>query len=223
MFQSQGGMPDQPQAEELETTYTWEKPVIKVKNLKEKKTFNGYECNHYIATITTVGKHVESGQKDTMVFKSDFWNSIEAEKVMGSATEFNKNYMKALGFSLDNNKGLAMITGMYSDQMKDLEKEVGKVKGFTIKNNMKLTMTQNFKSETEEGQESVSLDDIKDNFGSLLGKKMLKKKTKKSADEKTNARVIIDMSFETRDISTEKFSLTLLKAPKGYKLKKKDF
>ncbi len=223
MLQSQGGMVDQKQAEELETTYKWAKPKINVKKLNDKMTISGFDCDHYYATITTIGTHIESGKKDTMLFVSDFWNSTDAGKIMGEAQKFNKQYIKALGYSFEDNKGLAMITGMYSDQMKTLEKEVDKVKGFTIKNNMKLTMTQNFQPETKSGNESVSLNDIKKNLGGLLGKKMMKKKSKKVTQSQSQNSVLIEMSFETKNISSSKFPETLLHTPKGYKLKKKQF
>ncbi|MFC1550696.1 hypothetical protein ACFL46_05325 [Candidatus Neomarinimicrobiota bacterium] len=223
MLKSQGGIPDQKQAEELETTYKWDKPKINVEKLSDKMTINGFDCDHFKATVKTIGTHIESGKKDTMLFVSDFWNSVDAEKIMGEAQQFNKKYIKALGYSIDDNQGLAMITGMYSDQMKTLEKEIEKIKGFTIKNNMKLTMTQNFQPDTKSENESVSLDDIKKNLGGLLGKKMMKKKSKTTTLSQSNNSVLIEISFETKNISSDKFPESLLIVPKGYKLKKRQF
>jgi len=213
-------IPDQ--EDNYESEYTWGKPAVKVKNLKEEKKINGFNCQHYLASITTVGVHNETGVKDTMLFVSDLWNSKDAEGNMAIANDFNIRYMKALGFDVPENQGLAMITGMYKEQIDKLEEEVRKLKGYPIINDMKLTMTKNAIPQQEEAsEEKVSLRDIQRNFGGLLGKKILKDATKNNKEESESTTVqLFHMNTEVKDINSNGIAGEIFEVKKGYKLKK---
>jgi hypothetical protein len=225
---SQGSSPE----EDYEVEYEWSKPVVNVKNLKETKTINGFNCLHYLASVTTVGTHLETGIKDTMLFVSDMWNAKDVSKKMELVYDFNKRYMDAIGFDVPENQGLAMITGMYKEQMQTLTDEVSKLQGYAIINDMKLTMTKNLLSvkqdeEVEEPEEeSISLRDIKKNFGGLLGKKIMKDVVDKKAEKKTKELQNISVSelfhMKTEVLSINEGSLAgeVFEVKKGYKLKK---
>ncbi len=103
--------PSSSSEEDYEVEYEWSKPVVKVKNLKKTKTINGFNCQHYLASVTTVGTHLETGIKDTMLFAADLWNAKNVSKKMDLVYDFNSRYMKAIGFDIPENQGLAMITG----------------------------------------------------------------------------------------------------------------
>ncbi len=213
-------MPEQ--EDNYESEYTWGKPVVKVENLKEDKTINGFNCQHYLASVTTVGVHNETGVKDTMIFVSDLWNSKDAEGKMAIANDFNIRYMKELGIDVPENQGFAMITGMYKEQMDKLEEEVRKLKGYPIINDMKLTMTKNAIPQQEEAsEEKVSLRDIQRNFGGLLGKKILKDATKNKKEESISSTVrLFHMNTEVKDINSNGIVGEMFEVKKGYKLKK---
>ena len=135
----------------------------------------------------------------------------------------NKKYMKAIGIDVPDNAGMAMITGMYKDQMATLEKEVQKLDGFPIVNDMKLTMTKNAmpQAEEEEKEKKITLKDVQNDFGGLLGKKIMKdaKKNKKK-EEKPKNLTIIHINSEISEVSSESISDTKFEPKKGYKLKK---
>jgi len=214
-------MPEQ--ETDYESEYKWSKPKIKVKNLKESKEINGFNCDHYLASVTTVGTHKETGVKDTMLFVADLWNSKKISKDMDIVYEFNKKYLKALGIDVPENAGMAMITGMYRDQMASLEEEIQKLDGYPIVNDMKLTMTKNAIPEEEEAaEEKVSLSDIKNDFGGLLGKKIMKDaaKKKKKDEKKSSVVTIVRIKSEIKEINTEDIAETKFEVQKGYKLKK---
>lgn len=213
-------MPEQD--EDYESEYDWQKPVVKVENLNETKTINGFNCQHYLASVTTVGVHKETGVKDTMLFVSDLWNSKDAEGKMALANDFNMRYMKALGIDVPDNQGLAMITGMYKEQMETLEIEASKLKGYPIINDMKLTMTKNAVPKQEEaGEEKVSLRDIQRNFGGLVGKKILKDAAKNKKEESNSTTVqLFHMNTEVKDINSNGIAGEMFEVKKGYKLKK---
>lgn len=224
-------MPEQD--EDYESEYEWSKPIVNVKNLKETKTINGFNCQHYLASVTTVGTHVETGIKDTMLFVSDMWSAKDVSKKMELVYGFNKKYMEAIGFDIPGNQGLAMITGMYKEQMQTLTDEVSKVQGYPIINDMKLTITKNLLSvkqeeeeEEEPEEESISLRDIQRNFGGLLGKKIMKdvvnKKAEKKTEESQNTSVseLFHMRSEVLSINEGSISGSVFEVKKGYKLKK---
>ena len=216
---------------DYEAEYKWKKPVVKIKNLKETKTINEFSCQHYLASVTTIGTHIETGVKDTMIFESDLWNAKNVSKKMSLVSDFNKKYMKAVGFDVPDNQGLAMIAGMYKEQMETLSDEVSKLKGFPIVNDMKLTMTNNLaavekEAEEEPEEESLSMRDIQRNFKGLLGKKLMKdaldKKAKEKADEpkKSSVSTMFQMKSEVLSINDGDISGDKFEVKKGYKLKK---
>jgi hypothetical protein len=214
-------MPEQD--EDYESEYDWQKPIVKVENLKETKTINGFNCQHYLVSVTTVGVHKETGTKDTMLFVSDIWNAKDISEKMTLVNDFNIKYMKAMGLDVLENQGLAMITGMYKEQMETLEDEAGKLKGYPIVNDMKLTMTKNAipTKEEETGDESVSLRDIQRDFGGLLGKKLLKESTKKKKEEKKSTTTqLFHMKTEVKNINSNGIADGMFEVKKGYKLKK---
>ncbi len=219
--------------EDYEVEYEWSKPIVKVKNLGDKKTINGFNCQHYLASVTTVGTHIETGIKDTMLFVSDLWNANNVSKKMDLVNDFNKRYMEAIGFDIPENQGLAMIAGMYKEHMQMLADEVSKLKGYPIVNDMKLTMTKNLSSveqeETEEEEpeeESLSMRDIQRNFGGLLGKKVMKDVFEKKANKKTeepqksSVSELFHMKSEVLSIDDDNIAGEKFEIKKGYKLKK---
>lgn len=216
---------EQPMPEQdtdYESEYKWSKPKVKVENLKENKVINEFSCDHYLASVTTVGTHKETGVKDTMLFISDLWNSKDVKSTMNQVYDFNKKYMKAIGIDLPENAGMAMIVGMYKDQMETLEKEIQKLKGFPIINDMKLTMTKNAMPEDKKvKEEKVTLKDIKNDFGGLLGKKIMKDAAnKKKKEEKPSVVKIMRIKTEFSGINSSSIDGTKFEVKKGYKLKK---
>ena len=217
-------MPEQD--ENYESEYEWKKPAVKVKNLKESKTINGFNCQHYLASVTTVGTHLETGIKDTMLFAADLWNAKNVSKKMDLVNDFNKRYLKAIGFDFPENQGLAMIAGMYKEQMQTLENEVSKLQGYPIINDMKLTMTKNLLSVEEEAEEpeeeSISLRDIQRNFGGLLRKKIMKDVVDKKSEKPKQSSVaeLFHMTTEVLGIVESSLVGEIFEVKKGYKLKK---
>jgi len=219
--------------EDYEEEYTWSKPVVKVKNLKETKSINEFSCQHYLASVTTVGTHIETGIKDTMLFVSDLWNANNVSKKMELEYEFNKRYLKAIGIDIPDNQGLAMIAGMYKEHMQTLADKISKLNGYPIVNDMKLTMTKNLASveqeeveEEEPEEESLSMRDIQRNFGGLLGKKLMKDVLDKKAEEKTeepqksSVSELFHMKSEVLSINEGSITADVFEVKKGYKLKK---
>lgn len=210
-------MPEQ--ETDYESEYKWSKPKIIVEDLMESKVINNFKCDHYLASVTTIGTYLETGTKDTMLFVSDLWSTKKISNEMGLVYKFNEKFLKAIGIDIPENAGMAMITGMYKDQMESLEKEIQKLDGYPIVNDMKLTMTKNaIPEEEEEAEEKVSLSDIKNDFGGLLGKKIMKDAAKKK--EKSSVVTIVRIRSEITEVNTEDIAETKFEVKKGYKLKK---
>ena len=139
--------------------------------------------------------------------------------------------MKAIGFDMPENMGLAMISGMYKDQMKTLGDKINKLEGYPIISDMKLTITKNAipdneeSAAREESEENVSLRDIQKNFGGLLGKKLLKdaakkKKSTKNVEKKSSNAELFHMKSEVLSNSEGSIADDMFEVQKGYKLKK---
>jgi hypothetical protein len=87
---------------------------------------------------------------------------------------------------------------------------------------MKLTMTKNAMSEDKEAkEEKVTLKDIQNDFGGLLGKKIMKDAAKKKKKEKKSSVVkIIHIKTEISGVTSGTIDDTKFEVKKGYKLKK---
>lgn len=228
-FQEQ--QPPMEMEDDRESDYQWEEPVVKVEKLGDKQKINGFDCEHYLVSVMTVGTHKETGVKDTLTFVSDLWNTKglgEAEKTL---KDFQKKYMDALGFDKPDNMGLAMLSSLYLNQMKDLEKEVGKLEGYPILNTMTLTSTKHAtagseevaQEESESEQEAeIALDDIKGSLGGLFGKKlgnMAKKKVEKKKPE-GNTVQLFKFTNETKMVKVGPVESDQFEVPAGYELQK---
>lgn len=211
-------MPEQ--ENDYEEDYRWSKPEIEVKNLKETKVINGFDCNHYLVTVTTIGTHLETDKKDTMVFKSDLWNSEDITDNMNLIYNFNKKYLEAIGIAVPDNVGMAMLAGIVTDQMQSLNHEIQKLRGYAIINDMTLTTTKNAVPEEEPEDENISLRDIQRDFGGLLGKKIMKESAKKKDKEKSNTVELIHIKSELLEVSSEQIQKTKFEIEKDYKLTK---
>lgn len=217
---SGAGQPMPEEQTDYEADYEWSKPKIKVKDQKESKKINGFKCDHYTVSVTTIGTHVETGIKDTMLFVSGLWNAKAVTKNMQLVYDFNKKYLDAIGIEIPENAGMAMIAGMYKDQMNSLQDEIQKLDGYPIVNDMKLTMTRNTMPAPEKQEENITLRDIQRDFGGLLGKKVLKdaKKDKEKTDDSVFQ--MLRIKNEVVEISSDNIPKTKFEVKEGYKLKK---
>ena len=213
------------EVEETETDdsdYEWQEPVVEVKKRGNSQKINNYNCENYLVTVTTIGKHKATGIMDTLLFSTDLWNTTEVKKPMEIVSNFDKRFTDALGFSWSSNKGMAQIFNMYRDQMEDMNKELKKIEGFSLKTDMTFTMTNHAKpsAETDEDQEEadVALDDIKGSLGGLFGKKlgkMAKKKVEKKPSDSTN---IFQGTNEVQKINVKNINPEDFTVPGNYKL-----
>jgi len=218
------GQPADEGAEERESEYEWQKPVVEVKDLGERKKINGFKCQHYLATVTTIGKHKATGVLDTLLFSTDIWSSVNVGKAMKKISDFDKRVAEELGFSRTSNKGLAQIFNMYKKQMEDLQKEVSKIKGFPIRTEMVITMTKHAmkasgqEEQAEEDETEIALDDIKGTLGGLFGKKLKKAAKKKVAKKPSSKAEIFQAVNEVKNISVGDLPDELFVVQARYKL-----
>ena len=95
-------MPAQPEMEqedeEADSEYEWQEPVVKLDKTGEKEKINNFNCEHYIISVTTVGKHKATGISDTLLFVNDTWNTTDANSAMEQTQNFNQKLSEKLGF-----------------------------------------------------------------------------------------------------------------------------
>jgi hypothetical protein len=224
-------MPKMKTEDNRESEYEWEKPVVKVENLHEKKKINDFNCDHYLVSFLTIGTHKATGIKDTLSFVSDLWNTKGLGDATKTVSEFQIKYMEALGFERKGNMGLAMLSTMYLDQMKDLEKEVSKLEGYPILNEMTLTSSKHATASQKTGDDSepaeqntdgdIALDDIKGSLGGLFGKKlgnMAKQKVEKKKSQGNNVQ-LVRFASETKKVKLGPIKSDKFTVPDNLKLK----
>ena len=212
----------------MESEYDWEEPVVTVKNLGENKSINDFNCEHYLVSVLTIGTHKATGIKDTVSFVSDLWNTKKLGNATKPVNDFQKKYMEALGFDRAGNQGLAMLSAMYLNQIKDLEKEVSKIEGYPILNTMTLTTTKHATSSqggeeeiTESEGPDVDLDDIKGSLGGLFGKKlgnMAKNKVQKKKPAGDKAQ-LFQFTNETKKVVLGPINADNFNVPEDYVLR----
>jgi len=218
------------QGEKDDSEYEWQEPVVAAKKLGDRQKINNFNCEHYLVTVTTVGKHKATGILDTLLFATDLWNSVNVGKAMLQITDFDKRLAEALGFSKANNQGMARLLTMYREQLEDLQKELGKIEGFPIKTDMTLSMTkhamktnesQPTAEKQEETSESSAPTDVKGALGGFLGKKAMKMAKPNSEKPKpTDKMEIFQAATEVRTIGVGALAADLFEVPAEYKLSK---
>ena len=219
---------------EEEPEYEWQTPVVKAKDLGEKKEINGFSCKHYLVTVTTIGKQLSTGKLDTLLLSADMWNSVNVGNAMKKITDFELRLAKALG--LDKMAGaMGPLMAQYGEQFKKLAEEMKKVEGYSVLTDMTLAMTthsmpQQSKEELDAAQaepepEATDVTDVKGAFGKMLGKKFkdaAKAKAEKSKADKPkgdpNQKVLFHTTTELKSITAGALAADLFEVPAGYKL-----
>ncbi|HOT97853.1 MAG TPA: hypothetical protein PLN61_10965 [bacterium] len=223
--------------EEGKPEYEWQTPIVKAQNLNEKQTINNFACNHYLVTVTTIGKQLATGKLDTLVLSADMFNSINVGKAMKQISDFDLRLAQALG--LDEMKKLAgPLAAQYGDQMKKLAEEMKKVEGYPVRTEMVFSMTrhsmpeksrddQEVAGEEKEEPQTTDVRDVKGALGGMFGKKMKEmakaradksKENKASGDEKKKG--FFHTTTELKSITVGAVASEQFEVPAGYQLQK---
>jgi len=217
---------EEQQADESE--YEWQEPKVEVKKIAGNQNVNGFNCDQYLGTVRTIGRHKQTGVLDTMLFKADIWSSKSAMKDMQVVTDFEKRLADALGLSVENSRSFAQLMSQYKDQTETLMNEMKKIDGYSIKTDMNFTITTHaMKSgqddeeiESEEEGDQIALDDIKGSLGGLFGKKLAQKAAENVAKPKPEGAVeIFQFTSEVKKIKTGSVDSKMFEVPEKYKLK----
>lgn len=211
--------------EKRDQEYEWSKPELKVKKLGDKQNINGFPSEHYLITLTTIGKHKATGVMDTLLFSSDSWNSTAVLQDMEAVTAFELRFAEKLGFDKPENMGMMQLLNLYGEQISSLRKELGKIEGYPVRMTLAGSMTTHAYAKTsgdaasaEESKTDVT--DVKGALGGFLGKKLKKAVTKESEDRaKSSTKEIFQMTNELKSLSSGGLGGELFNVPVGYKLK----
>lgn len=230
-------MPTQPtQEDQGKSEYEWQEPVVSVKRLGDAQQINSFSCEHYLVTVTSIGKHKPTGKLDTLLFSADMYNSRDVGDAMKQVTDFDLRLAKALGLDKIDHQALAQVAAQYGDQIKKLTAEMSKLEGFPIRTNMVFTMTTHAKAtppteevEAQEPEEEPQADvkDVKGKLGGMFGKKIkdmakAKAKPKDKAQSGSTAKELFQSTLEVKSISIGEIPAGQFEVPADYKLQKKD-
>lgn len=220
-------MPAQAESEEVdESEYEWEKPVVIVIPGEGNEKINGFKCKNYIVKVITVGKHKQTGIKDTMTVISDMWNTTADAKALTMLKEFQQNMMTKLGMD-QSMKGMGQMMAAYGEYFKELSKETAKIEGYSIRTTTRMTSTthvqaaQKKDAPKEEEAEGTDVDLNKNPVGGLLGgfaKKMARKKMAAKKESDTGAeKELFQFTNEIKSIKMADFAAGTFDIPADYK------
>jgi hypothetical protein len=226
MFEEMAAPAAEPEAKEEaavdESEYEWEEPVIKVTEGGTKK-INGFNCKNYILKFLTVGKHKQTGIRDTMAFVSDMWNSVVEAKAMTLIKEFDQNLGKKLGFDKPD-MVMGPMLASYKEYFEKISDETQKLKGYPVQNALQMTTTNHVKAaaktETAEPAEEESIDLSKNPVGGMLGgfgKKLAKNQMKKRSANTGAASEVFKFTVELKVLKMEDISAGKFDVPAGFK------
>jgi len=225
MFEEMAAPEGKPETEEEamdESEYEWEKPVVTVTEGGTKK-INGFNCQQYVVKIMTVGKHKQTGIRDTMTFVSDMWNSTVEAKAMTLIKEFEQNLAKKLGFD-KMDAGMGQMLAAYKDFFKQMADETRKLKGYPVQNTVQMTTSNHVKAATQaksaEPEEDESVDLSKNPVGGMLGgfgKKLAKSQMQKKKKNTGAASEVFQMTVELKVLKMEDVAAGKFDIPAGFK------
>lgn len=221
-------MPEQeqenPEQEKTESEYEWQEPKYKVEKLESNVNIAGQSCDHYLATITTIGVHKQTGKQDTMLFKGDFWNSLDNSNEMKIVDDFEKRLAEALGYQQLANRGMAQFMTMYKEQAEQLQESMQKMEGYPLKMKMVYNITTHAyeaeQAQAEEADEdnSVDVSNVQNALGGLFGKKIAKMAQESITNSQQGPKVLFNSTYEVTSIKSGSIDDDKFVVPAKYKL-----
>ena len=211
--------------EKRDQEYEWSKPELLVKKLGDKQNINGFPSEHYLITLTTIGKHKATGIMDTLLFSSNSWNSTAVLNDMQAVTAFELRFAEKLGFDKPENMGMMQLLNLYGEEIRSLQKQVSKVEGYPVRMIFTGSMTTYAYAKSGNQTEAVEgsktdVTDVKGALGGFLGKKIKQAATKGGAEKSKSAKKeLFQMTNELKSLSSGGLGEELFNVPAGYKLK----
>jgi len=218
---------DNAQQEKTESEYEWQEPKVEVKKTGDKQNLNGFACDNYLLTVTTIGKHKQTGIQDTMLYKTDLWNIPSMPNAMKIAAEFDQKLLTELGINPSAIPGFSQLAAQFKEQTEPMMKELKKIEGYPIKTDMSFIMTthamqaqQASSGEAQKDDKQVALDDLKGSLGGMLGKKLAKKAAASAEKKKSSTKELYQATSEVKAIHAKDIDAAMFEVPANYKLKK---
>jgi hypothetical protein len=213
-----------------EPQYEWQEPVVEVKNLGDPQPINGFPCDHYLVTVTTVGKHKATAKLDTLLFSADMFNSVSVGEAMKLISDFDVRLARGLGLDKVDDMAMAQAAAQYGEQISRLTAEMRKLQGYPIRTNMLFSMTTHAmaaqkpeNATVEEEQKPAEVTDVKGALGGMFGRKikgMAKPKPDKPKGE-SERKEVFQSTCEVTSIAAGDISADQFEVPAGYKLQRK--
>ena len=205
-----------------------------VKNTGEKRTINGFECNHLILTLTVEEENLKTHEKrDVSYFTMDQWLSATHGKVQAEIEAFHVRMAKAMGIMDGGTDFLSALMAQYGDHLKQLREKSKDLKGFPILSTVMIETVGGGKEgqkEMKEEEEEKPKIELPGGLGGLFGKKKEKEKADESKEEKKaevkkeesgkpGRSTLFSMTTEVVEMSQTPVSPAEFEVPAGYEKK----
>lgn len=189
----------------------------------EKKTINGFACEHVILTLTVEEENLKTHEKrDISYFTMDEWLTTGQEKAQAEVEAFYSKMAKAMGTSEVQADFMATLMAQYGNNLKQLKEKAKELKGLPIFSTLTIEAPGGGKQEVkEEEKPKISLPG---GIGGLFGKKEEKEEPKKEEKKeeagKPGHTTIFSLTTEVLELGTTPVSPKEFDLPPG--LEKKD-
>lgn len=165
-----------------DSEYVWEEPRVEVSRTGKKETLAGIPAEQVLVTVSTLGRHRQTGETCESVWALDLWNGAETPATRQVAA-YGAKLAEAMGFGRRDLQALApQMTAMLGDHAAGRERafaELAKLGGTSLRVGFSLALgggcaqqaTGTPPSEESEGDDEEA--EAPRGIGGLLGKKVL--------------------------------------------------
>ena len=162
-----------------DSEYVWEEPKVEVTRTGKKETIAGIPTEQVLITVTSLGRHRETGETCEAVWGLDLWNGAETPATRQVAA-YGAKLAQAMGFGRRDLQALApqmtAMLGSYAAGRERAFAELGKVGGTSLRTGFSLALGGACAQQatgTPPSQEPAAEDEAPRGIGGLLGKKVL--------------------------------------------------
>ncbi len=214
-----------------------EKPETRI-NLKwdvkatgEKKTINGFPCEHVIVALTVEEENLKTNEKrDVSFFTLDQWLAAGNEQAQAELEAFHMKMAQAMGLTEMGADFMSALMAQYGDYLKELREKAKDLKGYPIVSTVSIETVEALQGEEREVKEEEQQKpkvELPGGFGGLFGKRKKEKEEDKKEEKTAEApkakagkpgrTSLFSMTTEVLELSTTPVSGSEFEVPAGYK------
>ena len=198
-------------------------PEFKIEKTGKTATVAGYSCEEYLMTVVTRAKNKKTGDTGSFTLHDRLWMTKDwAGQAEYEAFALKMAEKMGFGRGMESAQSYLAMMGIDAD---DLSKEMGKVGGFPMKQEMTMytfgaaaAQKETDKEQSKDtAEESKSPTDNLAKLGGLFGKKKDKEKEDKAKEGSAGPGAMFSMTVEVESVSVGGVDAGQFEIPAGFK------